>query len=339
MVDYWVIFFIIASGQGLFLSLLLFLKQRKQNLWLSLLITLFSLTLAHYVTFWLNMFREYPYLMGLSNTLPWLFGPTLYLYIKQTPQKGKQKQSWSKVFHFLPFLLHFLYMLPFYIASTPDKVRIIRQNKALNTYIDWSQVVAILIYSVLIGILVHRTKEQSKWLRYVSYLFIGFGLSHASYYVMYYGFHYVKIYDYYISVFMAITIYWVGYIGFIKPEALGHQFAKISGAIEGNDKPKYSNSGLNDHHAKYLLEKLQEVMQNEKLYLNPDLKMKEVADKMGISGHHLSQILNEQAQQNYADFINGYRIQDAKQKLRNPHLVNEKIIAIAYDVGFSYNFV
>lgn len=333
--NFWIVFFIISAGQGLFLALLLLMRPPKVNRWLGALIALFSLMLAHYVTFWTKLFATHPHLTGLSNTLPWLFGPILYLYVDQLQQKKAVKLINSKtVLHFLPFMLHLFYLLPYYFSSASYKLAAMKKAYLFswaNFIGNWGQVISLIVYAVLIYRVTHHKKQRNQALHTITLLFLVFALSFASYYIMVYGFKYVKIYDYYISVSMAITIYWVGYIGFIKPETL--QMVKTQ--PQPVPAPKYQNSGLAKHHAEHLLEKLRKLMQTEQLYLNPELKMKEVAEKMGISSHHLSQILNDQAGQNYADFVNSYRIQAARQKLSNPQTAHEKIIAIAYDVGFN----
>ena len=332
MINYWLLFFVIAAGQGIFLATLLFLRPPKANRWLGMFILLFSLTIAHYITFWANLFSVYPHLMGLSSPLPWLFGPILYCYVKYVQQAATPKFNRQTILHFVPFLIDFSLHVPFYLSTATYKIIRVQESHQYEWHTllsSWGAVIALLVYAVVIYRRVRSTPQPSPSLRTMSVLFMIFALSFASYYTMTYVFQYIKIYDYYISVSMVITIYWVGYIGFMKPEALQPMINKPSAS------PKYRNSGLAKHHAEHLLAKLQTLMQQEQLYLNSELKMKTVADKMGISSHHLSQILNEQAGQNYADFVNSYRIQAARQRLSNPKTANEKIIAIAYDVGFN----
>lgn len=342
-INYWAIFFLIAAGQGLFLSLMLWLRQAHKNKFLVILIFAFSLTMTHYVTFWAGLFTQYPHLIGLSSPLPWLFGPALYFYIKQTQTTQTFKFTFASGLHFAPFFLHFFYLLPFYFSSATYKLSKITSPILYNLdqlMSNWGQTISLLVYGILILYLVLKTMphKASKAPLYMACLFLAFSISHASYYIMVYGYSYVKIYDYYISAFMSLFIYWVGYMGFLKPEIITHHNHKelTVDTVKPPAKPaKYAHSILTDHHAKQLLEQLKELMQNEKLYLNSSLKIQEVAEKMGISTHHLSQLLNEQAQQNYAEFINSYRIEEATKKLRNPQYAHEKIIAIAYDVGFN----
>ena len=83
-----------------------------------------------------------------------------------------------------------------------------------------------------------------------------------------------------------------------------------------------------------LLNKLLQIMQEEKPYLDSNLKIQHLAEKAGVSSHHLSQIINENLNQNYADFVNSYRINEAKRLLLSPEYEQEKILSIAFDAGF-----
>ena len=76
-------------------------------------------------------------------------------------------------------------------------------------------------------------------------------------------------------------------------------------------------------------------MTEEKPYLNEDLTSKEVAQKLNISTNHLSQVINENLGKNFFDFVNGYRVDLAKQKLSDPANNIYTIISLAYDCGFS----
>jgi AraC-like DNA-binding protein len=49
----------------------------------------------------------------------------------------------------------------------------------------------------------------------------------------------------------------------------------------------------------------------------------------------LSQILNEKLNRNYSEFINSYRIEEAKKILEGPRAAQLKINAVAFDVGFN----
>jgi AraC-like DNA-binding protein len=60
-----------------------------------------------------------------------------------------------------------------------------------------------------------------------------------------------------------------------------------------------------------------------------------VADKMGISVNHLSQVINQKSGKNFFKFINEYRVEAAKKMLGNNAHQKFTILAIAYDCGFN----
>ena len=55
---------------------------------------------------------------------------------------------------------------------------------------------------------------------------------------------------------------------------------------------------------------------------------------MSLSSRLLSQVINERAEVSFPDFINKYRIEEAKRLLTNNHN-NWKILVIGLEVGFS----
>ena len=97
--------------------------------------------------------------------------------------------------------------------------------------------------------------------------------------------------------------------------------------------PKYETSSLTSEAIQPLLDGLLKYMEQEKPYLNPDLNYEHFLEKLDISRHHFSQILNDNLQQNFFDFINAYRINEAKQMLQqHPKMT---VLEILYAVGFN----
>jgi AraC-like DNA-binding protein/streptogramin lyase len=97
---------------------------------------------------------------------------------------------------------------------------------------------------------------------------------------------------------------------------------------------KYKTSALTAERAAELAQKLLEVMETEKNYLNPNLTLKELSEKLMVHPNYLSQIINEKLEQSFNDFINRYRIEAAKKKLQDPKKKNKTVLEIAYDTGF-----
>lgn len=98
---------------------------------------------------------------------------------------------------------------------------------------------------------------------------------------------------------------------------------------------KYKGSPLNPHFAEACIHKLKHLMEVEKLYLEADISLQSLAEKLSITSRLLSQILNEKLARNFSDFINFYRVEEAKKMLQDPRSAQKKIIALAFDVGFN----
>jgi AraC-like DNA-binding protein len=98
---------------------------------------------------------------------------------------------------------------------------------------------------------------------------------------------------------------------------------------------RYKKSGLTKEDSATHLKALLQYMEDEKPYLNGKLSLKEVADKMSISTNHLSQVINENLKKSFFDFVNSYRVDLAKQKMRDPSNKKYTILSMAYDCGFS----
>jgi AraC-like DNA-binding protein len=76
-------------------------------------------------------------------------------------------------------------------------------------------------------------------------------------------------------------------------------------------------------------------MVTEKPYLDANLSLPELADKLEIPSHHLSRVINEQFGVNFFDFVNQYRVEEVKSKIGNPEFENLSLLGIAFDSGFN----
>jgi AraC-like DNA-binding protein len=94
---------------------------------------------------------------------------------------------------------------------------------------------------------------------------------------------------------------------------------------------KYAKSSLYD--SLELFELIIATVNEEKRYLDFNLKLNAVAEKLDKSVHHISQAINQNAKMSFPDFINSFRIEEAKKKLIEPH--PGTIFAISLDVGFN----
>lgn len=80
---------------------------------------------------------------------------------------------------------------------------------------------------------------------------------------------------------------------------------------------KYQNSGLTEAQAEQYILELETLMKREKPHLNPNLSLSHLSDKLNISKHHLSEAINLNLSKNFFQYINSYRINEAKQKIES----------------------
>ena len=80
-------------------------------------------------------------------------------------------------------------------------------------------------------------------------------------------------------------------------------------------------------------DKLEAAMHRNRIYKNEKLTLGELAQKAGLTTHQLSLYLNQYLHVNYNDYVNSFRVTEAKHLLLSEK--EKKIIEICYDVGFN----
>ncbi len=100
-------------------------------------------------------------------------------------------------------------------------------------------------------------------------------------------------------------------------------------------KEKYKGAPLDPSFVEECMTKLNYLMEIEKVYCDAEITLQSLAGKMSIASHQLSQLLNEKLDRNFFDFINSYRIEEAKKILQSPRGAQRKISSVAIEVGFS----
>jgi AraC-like DNA-binding protein len=100
-------------------------------------------------------------------------------------------------------------------------------------------------------------------------------------------------------------------------------------------KIKYKDSPMDSDFADDCIQKLNYLIEVEKVHLDENISLKTLAEKISIPHYQLSQLLNEKLNRNFSDFINYHRIEEAKKILRTSRGTNRKNTVLAYDVGFN----
>jgi ligand-binding sensor domain-containing protein/AraC-like DNA-binding protein len=89
-----------------------------------------------------------------------------------------------------------------------------------------------------------------------------------------------------------------------------------------------------DESGKYT-RKLLYLMEVEKLYKNPGLSIRVLATRLMTTPRILSQIIHDELETNFFDFVTGYRIKEARRILSDSKTKNEPILNIAYEIGYN----
>ncbi|RZN84693.1 MAG: AraC family transcriptional regulator [Winogradskyella sp.] len=96
---------------------------------------------------------------------------------------------------------------------------------------------------------------------------------------------------------------------------------------------KYAAKKINVNEAEKLINELSSLMQTKAMFKNSDVKLKNVADELNVSKHHLSQLLNDNLGKSFTQYINELRTEEAKRLLvENNQFILE---AIGFEAGFS----
>lgn len=81
-------------------------------------------------------------------------------------------------------------------------------------------------------------------------------------------------------------------------------------------------------------ERLTGIVVAKSLYLNPDLRLSDLADAMGVRPYRVSQILNQGLHTSFYDLINQYRIEKAQELLTSPAADRLNLLGVAMESGF-----
>jgi YesN/AraC family two-component response regulator len=98
---------------------------------------------------------------------------------------------------------------------------------------------------------------------------------------------------------------------------------------------KYRSSNLDENTKKEYLRKLNDYMEGEKPYLNPEISLDAIASSLSLNRRNLSQVINELCKNNFKGYINEFRIRESIKLLSSTEYDKKTILEILYEVGFN----
>jgi AraC-like DNA-binding protein len=114
--------------------------------------------------------------------------------------------------------------------------------------------------------------------------------------------------------------------------------ADIANVNRGGDTlRKYAKSGLSTRQLQAYKRHLEHVMKTDQVFLQSDLTLPKLAEAVGCSVNHLSQVINAGFGMSFFDYLNRYRIDHARTLLTQREGHSGAILNIAFSVGFNSN--
>ncbi|SDL84317.1 Helix-turn-helix domain-containing protein [Catalinimonas alkaloidigena] len=358
---------ILVAGalQGLLLACLLLTRHanRRANGLLALLLVLLSVQSVLVAFDNRAFFLQFPHLSKVGWLLPSLFGPLLYLYVRQLtePPRG----SWRDAVHLVPFFACLCVLLPYYVQPAAEKIAYLDDfERASQDDFGWLNQALNGLHVVYLGIALYTLQRyqrqlqemysdaQALRLRWLWQL-LGFMLgilviSIPTFYARKWGWWGLAAFYHYHYLGVIGCIYWMGYRALTQPQ-LFNPALNVRGAREAASLPavadpptavpeppaKYQRSALKEEETAVYHERLLRHMQHARPYRQSTLTIQELADQLELPRHHLSQLINEQLGKNFYDFVNGYRVEEAKQLLWDEEYRHLTILGIAEEAGFN----
>lgn len=347
----------IVLGAGIieciFLILLLWNKKEKKrhDRFLSYYLIIIGFTLLLSFVEIVNRKNHFPFplFINLSTPLILLHGPALWAYIRSLTSDKKLKIV--HLLHCIPFIIVFLVLFfESYIKPSDLKIEAEMSESFKNSWLYPFIVFSIAISSQSYFIWgVFRVKQHRKnlrnqladtsqldleWLRLlllsaiISYILIN-GLYILDYNLQILSYNHLQITGFSIA---AAYIFFLGYYGVKQGEIFssGRIFQPTNFEIEIDDK---ANKGVQDFSEEITL--LLNFMNEQKPYLDPSINLRSLSQSVNMPIEHLSRMLNNQLNSNFFDFINHYRVNEYKARLKSADLKKQTLISIAWDCGFN----
>ncbi len=347
--------FILNTGfiLSFFLGIVLFSKKNKSlsDKILAFWLFVIGLHLLSYFVYTQGYWEKYPHLIGVTAPFPFLHGPLLYLYVLSSFKSQKHLQKLDYL-HFVPFIISYLYMLPFYFGyTTNEKIQV--DKGLVEDYSTFSSILLIgfMVSGISYVFLTYRKLIQHKkliddnfslhnriklnWLRYSILCFLGMFLSAAIIIVMREIFHYQFPFnaDIIFYSFIVLFVVFIGYSGIRQQNLFSNNLSDKNLLVKSKKESEYKKSGLKSDIAKSKHHDLLKFMKTEKPYLNPKLTLNELAGGLNISANHLSQIINQYEKVNFHDFINIYRVNEFIERAQKNN--NFNYLVNAFESGFN----
>lgn len=339
------IIILIGSFNCLFLGIIFTGRSRADKKADYLLAVLFILlSWGFFYTFYITsgLYVSFPHflLVGAPNTFA--FGPLVLLYtrslVRATTFFGR-----STIVHFAPFILHTLSLMPYYFSDVKVKISDVADLMDYGSpffFVVYLQVLHLAVYLLLClkDLRAHTVNIRASfsytdrinlaWLqRFIIACITGLACYVALLVYRLRGGAVPGFLNEYNDLVLIVLIHILAYLSFVQRDIFTD-----GGPVTA--ARKYERSSLTVNRAAELERKLILHMKERRPHLESELNLQKLAEDLGVIPNHLSQVINQRLGMNFFEFINRYRVEEARRIMDDASGYGKKIIEIAFDSGF-----
>ena len=318
-------------------------QERLSDKFLALVMFLLAMEIQDYTFGFSGINFLWEELNGFPRQFNLLLGPAIYFYLKTQVNRDYILKP-KDLLHLVPYFIYFIFNLLIFVQGS-EKVNN-WQKSEFAFWIDWFIVLCITasyIYYFYQSIKIYKaygvwteTKFSEtetinlKWLRNFIYLIIAgeiikYCWSMADYII---DMPYEK--DWWWHLFTVGIIAYVGINGFaqVQPQKLDFSLENIPNKTE-----EIQDANIADYSE--LIFKIERAFNQEKIFLEPELSLSQLAKRLKTNSTILSAAINKTYSKNFNDFVNEYRIKEFEKQIKNPENKNYTKLAVALDCGFN----
>lgn len=350
---FWDTIILLGIVQGFILTGLLFFsgKQQPANRLLAALIGLITLACLNIYLLDAAWLSSHILLHLLADALPLVvimpLGPLIWFYVQATMNPAF-RMGRKQYIHYWPIALDLFPYCLLLVADIGSLTGTLSKGQRgwvsnfidqYNVYSDIPRWLSLTSYLWLSHQYIRQKRQQQelpetgiRWLRQFLLLFLVFQGIWLLYLIPYVipatRQALLNAVDWYpIFVPLAILIYWLGLKGYL----VGHR-----PVIENTHKVMVPvATRLPETTAQQFVERLRNIMEVEKLYLDPALSVNALAQQAGMAPKMVSAVLNQHLDKSFSVFVNEYRVEAFKKRIQQPGAASLTIPGIAMECGFS----
>ena len=268
-----------------------------------------------------------------------IFNPLLYFYSKSLINPGL-KLKWWQLWHVLPWLLVKIGAYVFDVELNQVDFFRIDSSTWFKMAMASASIISFFGYTIpsLINVHKHRINLINEFSTIDRKITLGWLLFVIIFYMIFIIVAYllgiiniltqISTHAQLVSfAFILAMVYAFSFYGLLQ--------GQIYPVAETVNSDSYKNPRLSLAEKNEIKTGVEEYFKSQKPYLDCNLTIVNVSDKMNISRHALTEVLNTAIGMNFYRFVNTYRVDEVKQKLADTEYSLYSIDAIGFECGFN----